>query len=209
MTRILLVRHGQSAWNASGRWQGWADPPLTELGRQQAWAAVASIGIVDAVVASDLERAITTALVISEAIGVGPVVVEPGLKERDVGEWTGCTRAEIADRWPDAFAQLLAAAEGAAPATPPGGEPVEVVIERVTAALLRVAKLVGPSGEAVAITHGGVIRAVERSLGNVPAPVANLGALWVQVGEAGELRLGERVLLIDPTEVAVTVPRQL
>jgi broad specificity phosphatase PhoE len=209
VTRILLVRHGQSAWNASGRWQGWADPPLTELGRQQAWAATAAIGTVDAIVASDLERAITTALVISEAIGVGPVVIEPGLKERDVGEWTGCTRAEIAERWPEAFAQLLATAEGAAPATPPGGEPADVVLERVTAALLRIADLVGPAGEAVAITHGGVIRGVERSLGESPAPIPNLGARWVQVEGSGGLRLGERVLLIDPDEVAVTVPRQL
>lgn len=209
MTRILLVRHGQSAWNASGRWQGWADPPLTELGRQQAWAAAAAIGAVDAVVASDLERAITTALVISEVIGVGPVVVEPGLKERNVGEWTGCTRAEIAERWPEALAQLVANAGGAAAATPPGGETIEVVLRRVTEALLRIADLVGPAGEAVAVTHGGVIRGVERSLGRAPEPVPNLGALWVDVDAAGEVHLGERALLIDPHDVAVTVPRQL
>lgn len=212
MTRILLARHGQSAWNASGRWQGWADPPLTELGRQQAWAAAACIGTVDAVVASDLERAVATAIVISEAIGVGPVVVEPDLKERDVGEWTGCTRAEIAERWPDAFAAFLAgrAAGGdGVPVTPPGGETLEVVLERTAAALLRIAELVGPAAEVVAISHGGVIRAVERALGRDPAPIANLGAFWVEVDQGGRLRLGERVLLIDPDEVAVTVPRQL
>ena len=212
MTRILLARHGQSAWNASGRWQGWADPPLTELGRQQAWAAAACIGTVDAVVASDLERAVATAIVISEAIGVGPVVVEPDLKERDVGEWTGCTRAEIAERWPDAFAAFLAgrAAGGdGVRVTPPGGETLEVVLERTAAALLRIAELVGPAAEVVAISHGGVIRAVERALGRDPAPIANLGAFWVEVDQGGRLRLGERVLLIDPDKVAVTVPRQL
>lgn len=212
MTRILLARHGQSAWNASGRWQGWADPPLTELGRQQAWAAAACIGTVDAVVASDLERAVGTAIVISEAIGVGPVVVEPDLKERDVGEWTGCTRAEIAERWPDAFAAFLAgrAAGGdGVRVTPPGGETLEVVLERTAAALLRIAELVGPAAEVVAISHGGVIRALERALGRDPAPLTNLGAFWVEVDQGGRLRLGERVLLIDPDEVAVTVPRQL
>lgn len=209
MSRVLLVRHGQSSWNESGRWQGWADPPLTELGRQQARAAAAAIGAVDAVVASDLQRAMATAVIISQTIDVGPVVVEAGLKERDVGEWTGCTRAEIAERWPDALAQLVASAEGAAPVTPPGGEAPEVVLQRVTAALARVADLVGPDGDAVAITHGGVIRAVERSLGDSPAPVANLGARWVQVDGRGELALGERVLLVDPDDVAVTVPRQL
>lgn len=214
MTRILLVRHGQSAWNASGRWQGWADPPLTELGRQQAWAAASAIGTVGAVVASDLERAISTAMVISEAIGVGPVVIEPGLKERDVGEWTGRTRAEIAERWPDVFAAFLAGGTDRrggedSPMVPPGGEQVDVVLERVTAALRRIADLVGPDAEAVAITHGGVVRSLERHLGREPEPFANLGALWVEVGEPGKLLLGERVLLIDPAEVAVTIPRQL
>lgn len=205
------MRHGQSAWNASGRWQGWADPPLTELGRQQAWAAAASIGTVDAVVASDLQRAVSTAMVLSEVIGVGPVVIEQDLKERDVGEWTGLTRAEIAERWPGAFPTFLAgvAAPGAVPPTPPGGEPVDVVVDRVTAALRRVAELVGGPGEAVAVTHGGVIRAFERHLGRVPEPVANLGAVWIEVAEGGRLSLGERVLLVDPAEVTVTVPRQL
>lgn len=210
VTRILLARHGQSVWNASGRWQGWADPPLTELGRQQAWAAAAAIGTVDAIVASDLERALTTAMVISEAIGVGPVVVEPDLKERDVGEWTGCTRAEIADRWPDAFAALLASGTeaGGDPVTPPGGEEPDAVLERVARGLERIVDLVGPTAEVLAISHGGVIRALERSLGRVPEPIANLGALRVEVDGDGRVRLGERVLLIDPDEVAVTVPRQ-
>jgi probable phosphoglycerate mutase len=209
VTRLLLVRHGQSAWNASGRWQGWADPPLTELGRQQAWAAASRIGTVDAIVASDLDRAVATAMVISEAIGVGPVVIEPGLRERDVGEWTGLTRAEIAERWPDAFAAVAPGRGAASPLAPPGGEPVSVVVERVTAALHRVAELVGLSAEAVLITHGGVIRSVEHHLGAAPEPIPNLGARWVDVGADGEMALGERLLLIDAAEVAVTVPRQL
>ncbi len=56
-SRLLLVRHGQSEWNAAGRWQGQADPPLTDLGRAQARAAARAIGGVDAVFASDLQRA--------------------------------------------------------------------------------------------------------------------------------------------------------
>jgi probable phosphoglycerate mutase len=209
VTRILLVRHGQSAWNASGRWQGWADPPLTELGRQQAWSAAGAVGVVDAIVASDLERAIGTAMVISEAIGVGPVVVDPGLRERGVGEWTGLTRAEIAERWPEAFAAFLAPGPGGAPRTPPGGEALDVLLARVTDALDRVAELVGPHAEALVVTHGGVIRALERNLGREPAPLANLGGLRVELRDDGRLVLGERLLLVDPDEVAVTVPRQL
>src|SRR5262245_20577361 len=59
-TRILLVRHGQSEWNAAGRWQGQQDPPLTELGRRQARAAAETIGAIEAVFASDLQRALET-----------------------------------------------------------------------------------------------------------------------------------------------------
>ena len=100
MTRVLLIRHGQSEWNADGRWQGQADPPLTDLGRHQALHAARNLGTVDAIVASDLQRASETALIIAEALGVGPVVLEPGLRERDAGEWSGLTRAEIERDWP-------------------------------------------------------------------------------------------------------------
>ena len=100
MTRALLIRHGQSEWNADGRWQGQADPPLTDLGRHQALHASRNLGVVDAIVASDLQRATETALIIAGELGVGPLVLEPGLRERDAGEWSGLTRAEIERDWP-------------------------------------------------------------------------------------------------------------
>ena len=75
MIRLLVARHGQSVWNAAGRWQGRADPPLSEIGMEQAKAAAASVGAVEAVLASPLERALVTATVISETIGVGPVMI--------------------------------------------------------------------------------------------------------------------------------------
>ena len=74
ITRLLALRHGESEWNALGRWQGQADPPLTDLGRLQAFHAARNLGVVDAIVASDLQRATDTARIISEALGVGPVV---------------------------------------------------------------------------------------------------------------------------------------
>ncbi len=83
------------------------------------------------------------------------------------------------------------------------------MLDRVLAAIQRIADLVGPDAEAVAVTHGGVIRALERHLGRAPEAIANLGARWIEVREEGRLVLGERVLLVDPDEVAVTVPRQL
>ena len=66
MIRLLLVRHGQSTWNALGRWQGQADPPLTDIGRRQAAEASAAIGAVDAIFSSTLERARVTAEIIAE-----------------------------------------------------------------------------------------------------------------------------------------------
>ncbi|HEX8581069.1 MAG TPA: histidine phosphatase family protein, partial [Acidimicrobiales bacterium] len=80
--RVLLVRHGQSVWNAEGRWQGQLDPPLSDVGAEQARAAAAHLDGVVAVATSDLDRARRTAEILAEALGVGPAIVEPGLRER-------------------------------------------------------------------------------------------------------------------------------
>ena len=101
-TRILLVRHGQSTWNALGKWQGRADPPLSPLGQQQAASAAARVGIVDAVIASPLVRARQTAEIIAEGIGVGPVDTDHRLIETDAGDWTGLTFHEIRTGWSSA-----------------------------------------------------------------------------------------------------------
>ena len=218
MTRVLLIRHGQSEWNAQGRWQGQADPPLTDLGRHQALHAARNLGAVDAIVASDLQRASETALIIAEALGVGPVVLEPGLRERDAGEWSGLTRAEIERDWPgylDAPATDRHAAFARDPVEqpetkrrrPPSWEPDDVLLARVLDGLGRVHDL-APAGEVIAITHGGVIYAVEGRLGSPFERLANLGGRWIDLGPGGELRgLGDRVVLVDPDEL--TVPAQL
>ena len=203
-TRILLVRHGQSEWNAIGRWQGWADPDLSDLGRQQAREAAGAVGAVDAVVSSDLQRAAQTALLISESIGVGPVQVESGLRERDVGEWSGLTRTEIDERWPGS---IEAWRSGAMP-TPPGGETNEVIIERVLGALRRVAGTFD-GGEVLAVAHGGVIRLLERHHGiDSPPPCPNLGGVFVDVHD-DRIDVGDRVLLLDPSTDHVTAPNNL
>jgi len=72
VTRLLLVRHGQSEWNALGRWQGQADPTLTDFGRQQAFHAADRVGAVDVLVSSPLQRAMETAQIISGRIGGAP-----------------------------------------------------------------------------------------------------------------------------------------
>jgi len=218
VTRVLLIRHGQSEWNADGRWQGQADPPLTELGRHQAQHAARNLGVVDALVASDLQRASETALILSEALGVGPIVLEPGLRERDAGEWSGLTRAEIERDWPGyldspsgdrhaAFAGDPVQQPKAERRRPPSWEPDHVLLERVISALGRIHDLV-PDGEVIVVTHGGVIYALEGRLGSPFERLANLGGRWMDIGPGGELRgLGERVVLVDPDEL--TVPAQI
>jgi len=221
MTRVLLLRHGQSEWNASGRWQGQADPPLTELGRHQALHASRAIGAVDAIVASDLQRAAETAAIISGQIGVGPVLTDEGLRERHAGEWQGLTRAEIERDWPGYLGPpppiegqghevpttgTPASELGAAQRRPPGWESDESVLERAIAALVRIHEMV-PAGEVLAVTHGGLIYALERHLGATFVRLPNLGGRWMDVGPEGPTALGERVVLVDPDEL--TVPTQI
>jgi broad specificity phosphatase PhoE len=202
MTRILLVRHGESEWNADGRWQGQADPPLSERGRAQAVAAAASIGTVDAVVTSDLERAAHTGTLVARALGVDHVATEPLLRERDAGPLSGLTRPEVWEQFPgvlpDDPAGFRPGPDGE-PRWPAGWEPDDDLWARVEVALLAIARLV-PGGEVVAITHGGVIYAVERRLG---APgrgrLANLDAAWVDV-EGESFKLGPRLSLLDPAD---------
>ncbi|MEZ5182338.1 MAG: histidine phosphatase family protein [Acidimicrobiales bacterium] len=211
MTRLLLVRHGESTWNADGRWQGQADPPLSERGRQQAAAAAAAIGTIDAIAASDLERAAHTAAIIARALGVDPVLTEPRLRERDAGPLSGLTRPEIHERYPgllpDDPSGYVPGADGH-PAWPEGWEPDEVLWDRVEVALLALGRLV-PDGDVLAVTHGGVMYAVERRLG---APdrgrLSNLGAVWLEVRD-DRLSVGPRLELIDPAGAASIEPDRI
>jgi broad specificity phosphatase PhoE len=196
MTRLLLTRHGQSTWNALGRWQGQADPPLSALGRLQAEHAARTVGTVDLIVASDLERARDTAMIISEAIGVGPVVIEPDLRERDAGEWSGLTRDEIEVAWPG----YLERGD-----RPPGWEPQDQLIERALGVIERIHDEYG-GGEVLVITHGGVIYSVEEHHGAEWARIGNLEARILEVAEHGS-HLGDRLELIDHDEI--TVPDQI
>jgi probable phosphoglycerate mutase len=166
------------------------------LGVRQAAAASARLGSVDAVVASPLERARHTAEILADGIGVGPVVLEPDLVERDVGEWSGLTRAEIESGWP-----------GYLDATrrPPSFEPDDVVVVRALGALLRVAAAFA-AGTVLVVTHGGVIGTIERHHDEPSGRLPNLAGRAVTVTESG-LVLGERMALLDDDEL--TVPAQL
>ena len=223
MTRVLLIRHGQSEWNADGRWQGQADPPLTDLGRAQARHAAKALGPVDAIVASDLQRAAATAEIIAEELGVGPIELDGDLRERDAGEWSGLTRSEIERDWPGYLGPpppvstkgsvgfAVAAAEAARRSNeprrrPPGWEDDESVQRRAVAALRRIQGRVA-DGQVVAVTHGGLIYELEAMFHAPFERLPNLGGRWVEVGPEGPTRLGDRVVLVDPDEL--TIPNQI
>ena len=182
MGRLLLLRHGQSTWNATGRWQGWADAPLSPAGEDQARAAarlLAGAGIAR-VASSDLQRARHTAELIAADMGLGEVVVDAWLRERDVGDWTGLETADIDERWPG---QLDAWRDGRLE-RPPNGESDVDMLARVRAAL---ARLAGRDGTTLVVTHGGVIHLVVHAFGGRALGVANLAGHWLEEG----LVLGE------------------
>ena len=198
MMRLLLVRHGESTWNAQSRWQGQADPPLSPFGERQAEDAtvrLAQVAAVTAVWVSDLVRARRTGELIAQRLDLDAVREEPRLRERDVGAWSGLTRAEIEQRWPGYLA---------ARRSPPDFEGDEALLERTRAGLAAVVDG-SDSGDVVVVTHGGVIRTIERSLGATPERLPNLGGRWLLADSPTDLALGERVVLLEPEEV--TVPR--
>jgi broad specificity phosphatase PhoE len=195
VARILLVRHGQSVWNADGRWQGQADPPLSELGEQQAVAAARAIGLVDAIYTSDLTRARHTAELVAAQLG-SDVAVDLRLRERDAGDWEGRTRAEIDEGWPGYLDSGR---------RPDGYEPDPSVLARTLAALTAIAT--SHDGDVLVITHGGVVRTVERHLGgDADGLIPNLGGRWLD-HDGETVRLGARVVLLDESQV--TRPEQI
>ena len=135
MTRLLLIRHGETDWNVEGRYQGQADPPLNERGLAQARALAERLkreGIRPAAIySSPLRRAWQTAQIIAEAVGA-PLFAEPRLKEICLGEWEGVLTPEIMRRWPETFRDWE---ERPWETRPPGGETIAEVQKRVYAAV--------------------------------------------------------------------------
>jgi probable phosphoglycerate mutase len=166
VSRVLLWRHGQTEWNVSGRFQGQQDPPLDEEGRNQAARAAphllaAGLSPDDTVVvSSDLTRAAETAAVLAALVGV-PLRLDERLREHGVGCWEGLTRDEVADRFPDQYADWLAGR----PVQGRGGEDPAQVGARAMAALVDLPQL----RTAVVVTHGGTAgRLLEALLGLGP-----------------------------------------
>lgn len=190
VSRLLLIRHGQSEWNALRRWQGQADPPLSPLGRRQASEAAARLEPVDVVAASTLQRSRVSAEIIAEVMGCDPPIPVPELIERDVREFSGLTREQIEKQFPGFL-------EGGR--RPPGWEQDDALLDRVLAGLKRLADLVGDR-TAVVVTHGGVIYSLEGHLGCPPERVANMSGRWVTMTN-GQMEAGERVHPLEGVDI--------
>ena len=212
MTRILLVRHGESTWNADGRWQGQADPPLSDLGRSQAAEAALRVGTVDAIVTSDLQRAADTGAILARLLGVDHVATEWRLRERDAGPLSGLTRAEVHERFPGLLADDPAGfvpGDDGGPRWPEGWESDDALWERLEVALTALARLV-PGGDVLAVSHGGVVYALEKRLGAEGRPrLSNLDGVHLEVTASGQVTVGERVALVDPTHTVAIEPDRI
>ena len=133
MTRLCLVRHGQTAWNLEGRYQGKSDVPLDEMGRLQALQVAENLQTecFSGIYASDLERAKETADIIGRCLHL-PITLEPRLREIDQGEWegqlVGAIKVHYARLWQERFIDPVNM-------RPPGGETLGEVAIRVSAAL--------------------------------------------------------------------------
>lgn len=130
-TRLILLRHGQTALSVDRRYSGRGNPDLTDVGRGQASAAGARLASweIDAIVSSPLQRTLSTAQAVADLHGLS-VTVEPGLIETDFGAWEGLTFSEAAQRDPQLHREWL----GDAAVAPPAGESFETVRTRVVAA---------------------------------------------------------------------------
>ncbi|HEX3255661.1 MAG TPA: histidine phosphatase family protein, partial [Gaiellaceae bacterium] len=159
MTTVYLARHGESDWNVERRWQGHADRPLTDRGREQARDLAARLADLelDAVYSSDLRRAWETAEPVAASHGL-EVIRLPELREVDVGSWCGLTRDECAERFPDAFARWRDGGSGWE-----DGESYEEMGERIVAVVQRLAAD-HPDGSILVVSHGGPIRAVHAAV---------------------------------------------
>ena len=170
MTTLLLVRHGETDWNADGRLQGQTDRPLSEFGRGQARQLAEELADeeLEAIYASDLARACETAAIVGERLGL-PVVLDPDLREKDWGTWEGLTAVER-DR-----VEFV-------------GESTEAHQERILRALRRISERHRGGGSVLVVTHGGSMRRVQTAALGMALPVVENCGRWACACENGSFR---------------------
>lgn len=170
MTTLLLVRHGETDWNADGRLQGQTDRPLSDFGRNQARKLAEELAgePLEAIYSSDLVRARETAEIVGERLGL-PVVLDAELREKDWGTWEGLTAVER-DR-----VEFV-------------GESTEEHQERMLRALRRIAERHPGGGSVLVVTHGGSMRRVQTAALGMALPVIENCGRWLCACENGSFR---------------------
>ncbi|MEU0988467.1 histidine phosphatase family protein [Streptomyces sp. NPDC005953] len=183
--RVVLWRHGQTAWNVERRFQGTTDIELTEVGIAQARRAARLLASLkpDAIISSDLKRASTTAGELSGLTG-HTVTFDPQLRETYAGVWQGMTHQDIIAEFGDQYA----AWKRGEPVRRGGGELETEVADRAAPVVLRHAEKLPENGTLVVVSHGGTIRTtIGRLLGLESRHWESLGGLsnccWSVLGE--------------------------
>ncbi|HEX4190854.1 MAG TPA: histidine phosphatase family protein [Marmoricola sp.] len=158
MTRLVLVRHGQTAWNLEGRAQGHTDVVLDATGRAQAAAVAPVLAAMrpTALFSSDLARARETAAFLADATGL-EAAFDARLREFDVGERAGLDVAEFAQRFPQAYALWKS---GHVTGLVPGAETPEQVVARMLPALREIWAAIVPGGTTLVVSHGACLKVV-------------------------------------------------
>jgi broad specificity phosphatase PhoE len=204
VSRLVLVRHGESRWNAEGRIQGQSCNGLSELGFAQAEAvasALASTYPGARLVSSDLRRTLETAAPLAAAFRVEPEEV-PALRERSFGSWETHLRADVVEQDPARWQRWL---DGEDVIEEVGGESADALVARVVPCLEELLEATPDDGVTIAVTHGGPIWHGLHALLGVPkgtfAGVDNASVAMV-------LRLGDRVALDRWNEVGHLPPEQ-
>ncbi|MBH1635598.1 histidine phosphatase family protein [Stenotrophomonas maltophilia] len=157
--RILLARHGETPWNAAGRYQGQIDIPLSPIGEAQAQARGARLASVDITraVASPLSRAQRTAQLALGAARADMLLTEPELQEIAHGEWEGLLASEINEKDPS---RLQAWREEPDTVLMPGGESLRLVLERSWRGLARATEGLGEHDTLLVVAHDAVNRVI-------------------------------------------------
>ncbi|HHL72987.1 MAG TPA: histidine phosphatase family protein [Bacteroidetes bacterium] len=164
-TELIVIRHGQSAWNISNRFQGHIDTELSDEGRQQAVKVAEHLAAepIEAIYSSDLRRAMETAKPLAQKKGL-PVQADTSLRERNMGIFQGLTFRDIAEKFPQEYEKFMTWDPDY---LIPEGESSRQKYERTVACFQKIAR--ENAGRTVAVfTHGGVIDALLRFILGIP-----------------------------------------
>ena len=175
VTRVLIVRHGETIWNSEGRIQGHLDSPLTPRGIAQAESVAERLKQVrfDALYSSDLGRAYGTAERISAATG-SEIIPEKRLRERNLGVFQGLVEEEIRERYPSEWEQFLRRDPDY---RIPEGESSRDRVVRTKQLLDEVAER-HPGGCVLLVTHGGILDGIFRLVTGLPIELPRQFKIW-------------------------------